>query len=454
MKKTLRSFLAVVLALAILSSFSVCFAAIEKEHLDYGSYVLLGDSIACGWNDVDQVNTSFKDVDYSYGHIVAEKVGAKYYPEACIGFRTIDLRYILEDDYVAPDDYLFYSVDDKEALEKRIPAIREEIANAGLITVNVGGNDWGSVLGWTLFDLMDESEVKNEAFLAEAEKYLEESGADRDTVENLLEIAVLTGCAEQLAQKIPEALNRGITNYFGNWNILIEDIYAYNPDVTLVVIGMFDTSLQDPDGRTDTKNEESEGGFDIQDFATKLEIGNAISLVANNPFIEGAKKYGYIYVEPKNVLCELQHPSVNGHAQIAEAILAALPYANFPYQIDVKRGDANYAAIEYMWINNIIPGTGENEFGVNKILTLGQLENAIAALNGAEGTGTSTEPAMRIDIITQLLNANPNATFMQKIKTFGLMIPFFINNFRFNFLGDVRKGEAAELIYDFVAINY
>ena len=448
MKKTLRSFLAVVLVLAMLSSFGVCFAASEKQYLNYKSYVLLGDSIASGWSDLedaDEQNTNFTRVEGSYGDIIAKTLDVDYYPAACIGFRSHEMRYVLEENY-AGDNFMFYAMD-KDLVDAKKDAIRAEIAKAGLITLNLGSNDWGAYLGWNIIEIMAEFDNVNAEFLTQARVALEEAGTGLDTINKLIDIASYAGCMGDFVTVLPTALELAYANYVENWKCIIEDIYTLNSEATLVVIGMFDTSLQDPVTMADYK---AEG---LQDLATKLSVSQKIVDYANTTMKDAAAEYGYFYIDPVGTYCELQHPSASGHRHIAELVLKALPYSNFPYE-DVKLGDSNYTAIEYMWANDIIPGTEQTVFGVNKILTLGELENAIAALNGEKGTGTSTEPAMRIDIITQLLNGNPNATFMQKIKTFALMIPFFVNNFRFNFLGDVRKGEAAELIYDFVAINY
>ena len=445
MKKLFKSTLAIVLVLTLLSSFSICFAAeTTKKYHDYGSYVLLGDSIACGWSDVEQINTSFKDVEYSYGHKVADALGVTYHPMAGIAFRTTELRYIFEDDYEG-DQYLFYSVD-KDDVDRRIPEIRKAVSEAGLVSLNVGGNDWGSYLGWTLFDLMDESEVKNEKFLTEARKYLEEAGTARDTVDNLIDIATVAGCIDQLVQVMPQALNRGITTYFTNWNIVIDDIYALNPDVTIVVVGMFDTAVQDPEISDDSSSDE---GFDIQNAATKIEVGQMIVDIANIPMKAGAEKYGYIYVEPVGTYCELQHPSRNGHTQIAEAILAALPDAGFPYT-DVDLNSEEYTAIEYMWLNNIIEGVTETEFAPNKALTKGDLENALAKLAGEEATSTDDAKAKRIDVIKAVMNADEDATFMTKLKAFAYAVSCFINNFKFNFLSEITRAEAAVILYDYI----
>ena len=448
MKKTLRSCLAIVLALTILSSFSLCFAATEKKHLDYGSYVLLGDSIACGWSDLksaDEQDTSFTRVEGSYGAIIADALDVTYYPEACIGFRTHEMRYVLEENYVG-DDFMFYAIN-KNRVDEEKDILRKRVSEAGLITLNVGGNDWGSYLGWNVFEIMDSFDETNAEFLAQAKAALEEAGTGLDTINTLIDIASYTGCLPQFVQVLPKALDEGYTNYVNNWSIMIEDIYALNPDVTLVVIGMFDTSLQDP---VTMANDTTEG---IQNIATKLEFGQAIVDLANKTMKEAADKYDYIFIDPVGTYCELQHPSnhagASGHRHIADLVLDALPYANFPYE-DVKVGDANYRAIEYMWANDIIDGITDTTFAPDKNFTKGDLNKAIAKITDTEATDDSTSDATRIEVISAVLKADPEASFMDKIKTLGFAIKCFMNNFKFNFLSPITRAEAAKLLFDYI----
>lgn len=73
---------------------------------------------------------------------------------ACPGFRTIDIRYMLEDDYPG-DDYLFHDSHDPEVMKSRIPEYRRAISQAGLITLGVGGNDFGTYLTWVIADILE-----------------------------------------------------------------------------------------------------------------------------------------------------------------------------------------------------------------------------------------------------------------------------------------------------------
>lgn len=447
MKRILKSTLAVLLILTLVAGMSSVMALdAEKQYYDYGSYVLLGDSVASGWSDIEHRDSSFKRVEGSYGALLADDLGVTYHPMACIGFRTNDLRYMFEDDYdYESDRFLFYSID-KAEVDSRIPAIREAVANAGLVTLNIGGNDWGSYLGWHVVEQMDKIVADNEEFFTQARAYLEENGTAADTINSLIDIASLAGCLPELVQILPAALKEGFTTFFENWVILVEDIYALNPDVTLVAIGLFDSSLQD-----ETMNEINAGneGFDFQAELAKANFGQIIVDYANKPMRENAEKYGYIFVDPKGTLCEKQHPSYAGHRYIADLVLEALPHADFPYS-DVELSSKYYRAVEYMWKNGIIDGASETEFAPYETITKGAIENAFAKLAGTEATSTDDSKAKRIDIIKAIITADSDATFKRKLQIFVFAVECFINNNQFDFLSEITKVEAAEILYDYI----
>ncbi len=447
MKKLLKSTIAVLLILTLLSGLSICFAAEkEKTYFDYGSYVLLGDSVASGWSDIEHRESTFKRVEGSYGALIADDLGVTYHPMACIGFRTNDIRYILEDDYDYENDrFLFYSVT-KEEVDSRIPEIRKAVSEAGLITLNVGGNDWGSYLGWHVVEEMEKQVAGNEEFFTKAREYLESNGTDADTINSLIDIAALANCLPDLVKILPVALNDGFTSFFKNWNILVEDIYAYNPDVTLVAIGLFDSSLQD-----ETMNDINAGndGFDFQTELAKANFAQLIVDYANKPMREGAEKYGYIFIDPVGTLCEKQHPSYAGHRHIADLVLDALPNASFPYtDVDVKSNE--YRAIEYMYHNDIIDGVSATSFAPDEALTVADLTKAIAKIAGTDEASDDNGKAIRIDIIKAVMNADPDATFMQKIKTLGFAIKLFINGGKFNIGATVTRAEGAKILFDYI----
>lgn len=298
--------IAVLLIIALMSGLFTCFAAkpYEKRYYDYSSYVLLGDSVASGWSDVEERETRFVRVECSYGAYVADDLGVEYHPMACIGFRM-------------------------------------------------------------------------------------NAGTEEDTVNSLIDLACLCGALPDIIRVLPNALKIGIENYVTNWNYMIEDIYALNPDVTLLVIGMFDNMVQDRE--TADKNEAA---------ALKLSLSQLIVDLANKPMIEGVEKYGYTFVDTTGTICEQNHPSKEGHRHIADLILEALPDANFPYK-DVPTASKEYKAVEYMFQHGIMKGSSKSKFGYDRPMTMKQLDDAVYTVSGIKGIVEATnDNASYMDVVS------------------------------------------------------
>lgn len=440
MKRFIKSTAVILLVLTLLTGTMAAFAAdSEKEYFDYSSYVLLGDSVASGWSDVEDRETRFVRVEGSYGAHVADDLGVDvYHPMACIGFRTVDLRYIFEEDYEA-DRFLYYSIDKDLMDTVHAPAMRKAVAEADLITLNVGGNDWGSYVGWHVFEEMDKFEDVNEEFFTQAREYLENADIEEDTIDALIDIAALTGSLPRLVEVLPKALEEGFRMFYENWNYVIEDIYAFNSDVTLVVIGMFDNSVQDQE--TADKNEAA---------LLKLSLGQAIVDIANKPMKESAEKYGYIYVDPVGTVCEKQHPSYAGHRHIADLILAALPDATFPYT-DVDLKSKNYKAIETLYKKGIMEGVSETEFAPEGKFTKAQLSSAVSKITGASAEGNE-DAVKRMDIVKALWDATfaGEAGFNKTVKTIVFALKTLINGGKFNITADLTRAEAAAILYNYI----
>ncbi len=371
MKSIIKKSFAIILALSIVMSLSVCFATgTEKQYDDYGTYVLLGDSVASGYNDVEYVFSEFTRVENSYSDFVAKDLGVDFIPLACPGFRTLELRHLLEDDFPVEDGYLFHGSHTPNAeIEAMAPYFRESVAKAGLITLGIGGNDFGAYLGWVLADVMEEDGLLTD-FVNKAKALLQEKGVESDSLDEFLDLAETMGVLPNVLAALPEALSYGINSLFTNWDPMIEDIYRLNPDVTLLVIGMFDTGI-----KTEEEAEAKEKAV------IKLSIAQAIVDFANGPMKEGAEKYGYTFVDVTGTTCDETHPNVAGHRFIADKILEALPDMNFPYT-DVKHGKIYYQAVAYMYENDIMQGTSATKFSPDGAFTKVQLAEALYAIAG------------------------------------------------------------------------
>ena len=370
MKKLFRKSLSIFMAVLMLAGMLTMGASAEKSYYDYDKYVLLGDSVASGHDDILYLPTEFIRVEGSYSDLVADALGAELIPMACPGFRTIEMRYMLEDDYDYDDAFMFHDTADPEVMKARIPMYRQNIAEADLITLGVGGNDFGTMITWLVADIMEEQGM--DARLVEAlRKIGNEAGSLGETIDKVVELANTMKALPALLDAVPTALANGLVNFFTNWNIMIEDIYALNPDVTLLVIGMFDNAIK------------SEEDLVVDETAeAKLNIGQMIVDMANIPMKEGAKKYGYTFVDTTGTICVTYHPTAEGHQHIADRILEELPDASFPYT-DVEAGTPLYNAVANFYKNGVMEGVSATEFGADAALTKEALAHALYTLAGS-----------------------------------------------------------------------
>lgn len=346
MKKILKTSFAFVLVFAIITSALTCFAielnqdAVNEHRGQFKNYVLLGDSVASGYRDVmcdedDAYNKTYQETVYcrvpgSYADVLTKAIieDDTMTAFAAPGFRTIEIRYMLEDDFDETDDYMFHPsqldvVGDAGSEEYRT-AYKKAVAEADLITLGVGGNDWGAYLGWVVSDIFEKENVADE-YAVQLQEMIETGSMDVEAIEDLVEIVHLAGALPELVATLPSALSDGLSKFYKNWDIMIQDIYDLNPDVTLMVLGMSDNSVK---GKYYGYNGE-EGEPISTDAVTQSEVVTTIvdfiMTVGNTPMIEGAEKFGYTYVDTSGTTYVESHPDADGHVYIANKIIEALP---------------------------------------------------------------------------------------------------------------------------------
>ncbi len=480
MRKTIKKTLAVILSVLMLSGSFVCFAAelnqdaVNAHYGQYKNYVLLGDSVASGYRDEildgdaqfneDNCESTYYRVPGSYADVLANAIIEDKSMTALAGpgFRTIEMRYMLEDDFAATceDEYLFhpshlYVYEDDycaECGEFLLPGaehfrkeFKKSIAEADLITLGVGGNDWGAYLGWVVDDILEAEHVADK-YINEMAELLKTAPLGLETIEKAVEIAHLAGALPALLQTLPETLNYGLGNFYKNWDIMIQDIYDLNPDVTLMVLGMSDNSLKGKHydyngviGESLATEEET----DPAKAAVMSTIIDFIMGVGNGPMIEGAKKFGYTYVDTDGTTYVDSHPDAAGHVFIANKIIEALPDADFYGKFDdVKPGHKYYNDIEYCLINGILAPKSETVFGADDAITEGEVINAINIITGKEKRSEETDTASAMFFALSILGASVKKGFMNFIKTFALTYKILISK-NFNIGAEMTKAEAA-----------
>lgn len=480
MKVHFKRAIALLLTLLMLMGSFTCFAydlnadAVAKHKGQYKNYLLLGDSVASGYRDEMTDNDSDFDEKYnesvywrvpgSYADVIANAIieDKSMTAFAAPGFRTIEIRYMLEDDYAenCTDEYLFHpsqlNVYKKYGYlpgDERIrKAYQQAVANADLITLGVGGNDWGAYLGWVLADVLEEENVADK-YIKQVEDIIANSDLDLSTFEDLVEIAHTAGALPKLLETIPEALNYGLGNFYKNWDIMIEDIYNYNPDVTLMVLGMSDTSVKGKhfdydgiEGEPVETEEQSEAVQKVIDLVVDF-----IMSVGNKPMIEGAEKYGYTYVDTEGTTYLDSHPDAGGHVIIADKVIQALPDPEISKKFsDVTTGHKYYNAIEYAVLNGIMSGTSETEFSPNDALSKVQLAQAINALGGTSDL-SSSDSATTYEIAFGLLKTGTKKGVFGFFKSFRLAVEI-ISNQSFDITSSVTRAQAAKYFKQFSEI--
>jgi len=481
MKSFMKKSLAVLLTLAVLSGSFMCLAAVElnetavSEHYgQFKNYLLLGDSAASGYRDEitendELFNEAYNETTYwrvpgSYADIIANAIieDKSMTAFAGPGFRTIEIRYMLEDDYAAEcdDEYLFhpsqlYVYEDYGYLpgDERIrQAYKKAVAEADLITLGVGGNDWGAYLGWVVTDIFEEENVADK-YVKMVQDIMDEGTMDMSTIEKLVEIAHIAGALPALATKLPEALSYGLGTFYKNWDIMIQDIYNYNPDVTLMVVGMSDNSIK---GKYyDYNGVEGEVIETQQNAATAgimKTIVDFIMSVGNGPMIEGAETFGYTYVDIDGATYVDSHPDAGGHIFIANKIIEALPDPDISKRYeDVKPGHKYYNDIEYVVSKGIMSATGETTFSPDDALTDGQLAEAMNAISGTEKSTDGEKEVTVLEFATGFFGAAGNKGITGFFKSIGFSFRVLFA-YKLNVGGKITRAEAAKYLREFAEL--
>ena len=435
--KIMNKAIAVLLALVLISGTFVCFAADgEKQYHKYEKVMLLGDSQNSGFSDYRDIFSEYTRVDDSFAAYVADDLGAELLPYACPGFRTIELRYLLDDTYRPDDKYLFEAVPrtSMEEFVRRAPEVRNGIAESDMIMIGIGGNDWGAYFGWVAEDIQEENRLPEE-YKAALREYLAQATLEDDIIAKMVELADTFNALDELLAVIPGAIEYAFTNLKTNWNWIVEYIYENNPDVTLMVIGMFPTYYS---------TEEDAPDVVATPNAAEKMVEDSIIESGNKHLIEGQSKYGYIYVDTYGTTVETAHPTIAGQRFIADRILEELPCANFPYTADVALRNPNYKAIEYVVMNGIMEGTSDTTFSPDETLTKDVLSKALNKITGDYKITDKTGKVSKLDLAFNLFKAADKN---------GIMNFFNAVKFSFNVIltGDnnISRGEAAGILQSY-----
>lgn len=303
------------------------FAATAK----YNTYSVIGDSIAAGYmlpgyKFGGKKKAAWHLQEGSYPWYIARAVGAKKtYQMAHGGYRTSDVRLILDDTYEG--DFIngrrLPSVGktrevDWTAMKKLQKEFRSNIAKSDLITVNIGSNDATQAFA-VLMEL-----VEDDVSILQAQAQM-----GLDPLENLgytlAHVIQLTGNSI-IAARLVKLEADAFTGFSENFDTIIREIRKLNSHAKIVVMGVYNPVEV---ASIDTMLTNIQYGqivtpvFDI--FNNYMQFQSPLSKEYTYVDMENIETYvgiGQFDANP-DILMDA-HPTARGHKQMADQVLAVL----------------------------------------------------------------------------------------------------------------------------------
>ena len=331
MKRLIAALVAVLTLTAVLSMSS--FAATARNVKKYKTYTVLGDSVAAGYSHPgydmkhDYNKVEWNLVPDTYPDILGKAVKAETIHQlAHSGYRTTDLRALLYNDYngdgMSPlrlpsinNDARHLNVDQLNVLRK---AFQDDITNSKLITLNIGINDSTQPLMITMETLTADVGVLGNQVAA----LLDPFNYVKNTLNNINTLVVDAQFYAALAQ----AELTSFRMFSENFDAIVSRIHELNPEAKLIVVGLYNASENDtiPSGGI---------GIPIGDIFGSLYANMNNYMQNGSPY---ASKGYYTFVDTWGISSHMNdpdspmyrgdnHPTLKGHQQIADRILAVLP---------------------------------------------------------------------------------------------------------------------------------
>lgn len=398
-RKILAALLAMVMAMSVF-----CLTAFAGEKKTYTAYTFFGDSVTAavglpGYSELFEYNPETGKyegtaegarVRDSYADLVAKGVGIdngleNYYNESHSGWRTSEVRQILDETYVNEDGEVALSLSRQMANGKTITdpellrgQVRREIAESDLITLDLGSNDIQLPIIMTLYGIMYPQLAEYlglpvyQAWVIE--DLLQKYGSANEALLKLAEAVAKIHGVEFALESVAKATITGIQKFNTNYPVIIDKIQEINPTADIYVIGLYNPL-------SDTLISED----------LPIKIGKIL-----DPMIQGMNLYlsqlnpargHYTYVDAFNtaVLGKINvselfsgggldaegmgnytnyvHPSPEGHAYIAEQVLKAIPDKPAVLNGIVKGEDGRWALYRNNKVVTSATGIYQNEKG-------------------------------------------------------------------------------------------
>lgn len=230
------------------------FAEPDGRVRQYKVYTSLGDSCGSGFG-LPEYNAAGKFVQYgrritgAYPDLVANAVRAKKLNQMCVpDFRTNELRFLLDNgnqgDWILETQAWNMTLGgyNKEVLKSWRPAYQKAVKQADLITLDIGVNDtWFDLIAWVYSVKQDGlvSGYPQGTLEQELATYGPDVTIQRNVQAFLNAIFTRPGNLPTYAGTWLDMIIKYLTDFYNNYRAIVKQIYALNPDVTIVALSSY-----------------------------------------------------------------------------------------------------------------------------------------------------------------------------------------------------------------------
>ena len=251
--------------------------------------------------------------------------------------RTTEALRMLDPNF-KPDEYSDYVLANlSQVTGDAVTALKAEFAqgvkNADLISVNLGSNDTMTFALIYMSSFLENLSAaqKNSVVMQRislAEQQIKSLGTMGEALFNLLGAAKTLGQTGPALAALSAGMLKGYESFKQNWNILITDIKAANPDAVILAVGMYNPFR---DVKFTDASLLSVGRLADQFVGLMNVYMKTLSPCASSyTFVSAADAQVYTFpalTSPdftKNFV-KYVHPDKTGHAYMAQQLLAAVP---------------------------------------------------------------------------------------------------------------------------------
>ena len=421
--KKLKKVMAMVLCILMMLNIAApAFAETESKSYNYDTYLCIGDSIAAGygltWDGSDTVfeptpeglakvwgkgyithGYDFKAIPTAYHSIVAEAIDAELWQLAVSGLRSVELRYFLDgvfndyDDTFSWDNTYFdwdangFTISDLDYVKSLIP-YAECIKNTDLMTLNIGSNDVFSFsFGVVMAELYKEDANPE---LTAIKEYFESTGNIGAAFGKLIELYQSMGKITELLNVIVSTFSTTVDQFFTNYDIIMDEIYKLNPDITLVNVGVYNPlkymHVSDSlDASVLLSGVVNKINRHLSDYCKTYDNCYYADVV-------GTETYETTLGDPYfwEYFSITVHPNLAGHQFMAQQILSVIP-ENLPFK-DVQPSDWCFDDVLYCYKNDLMKGVSETAFDPDGVMTRGMVATVLYRMNGSPDVSGMSHP--------------------------------------------------------------